>query len=92
MHVEKNWSDDISGGKQIGSDTFQNGSDIIRYPTIILSPDSCFPIFLSLIYSNWIHSNHPLGYCYVHYLVPSMNIYIYAKDILIFFIVLHEVE
>ena len=34
----KNGSDEISGGNQIGSDTFQNGSDIIRYPTIILSP------------------------------------------------------
>ena len=39
MHVEKNGSDEISGGNQIGSDTFQNGSDIIRYPTVILSPD-----------------------------------------------------
>ena len=38
MHVEKNGSDDISGGNQIGLDTFQNGSDIIRYPTAILSP------------------------------------------------------
>ena len=38
MHVEKNGSDEISGGNQIGSDTFQNGSDIIRYPTVILSP------------------------------------------------------
>ena len=35
----KNGSDEISGGNQIGSDTFQNGSDIIRYPTVILSPD-----------------------------------------------------
>ena len=34
----KNGSDEISGGNQIGSDTFQNGSDIIRYPTVILSP------------------------------------------------------
>ena len=40
MHVEKNGSDEISGGNQIGSDTFQNGSDIIRYPTVILSPGS----------------------------------------------------
>ena len=39
MHVEKNGSDEISDGNQIGSDTFQNGSDIIRYPTAILSPD-----------------------------------------------------
>ena len=31
-------SDRISGGNQFGSDTFQNGSDIIRYPTAILSP------------------------------------------------------
>ena len=41
MHVEKNGSDEISGGNQIGSDTFQNGSDIIRYPTVILSPVPC---------------------------------------------------
>ena len=34
----KNGSDEISGGNQIGSDTFQNGSDIIRYPTVTLSP------------------------------------------------------
>ena len=40
MHEEKNGSDEISGGNQIGSDTFQNGSDIIRYPTVILSPGS----------------------------------------------------
>ena len=33
-----NGSDKISGGSQIGSDTFGNGSDIIRYPTAILSP------------------------------------------------------
>ena len=38
MHAKKNGSDEISGGNQIGSDTFQNGSDIIRYPTVILSP------------------------------------------------------
>ena len=38
MHVEKNGSDEISCGNQIGSDTFQNGLDIIRYPTVILSP------------------------------------------------------
>ena len=38
MHVEKNGSDEISGGNQIGSDTFQNGSDIIRYPTTISNP------------------------------------------------------
>ena len=38
MHVEKNGSDEISGWNQIGSGTFQNGSDIIRYPTVILSP------------------------------------------------------
>ena len=38
MHVEKNGSDKISGGNQVGSDTFQNGSDIVRYPTVILSP------------------------------------------------------
>ena len=40
MHADKNGSDEISGGNQIGSDTFQNGSDIIRYPTVILSPVS----------------------------------------------------
>ena len=40
MHEEKNGSDEISGGNHIGSDTFQNGSDIIRYPTVILSPGS----------------------------------------------------
>ena len=45
MHVEKNGSDEISGGNQIGSDTFQNGSDIIRYPTVILSPN-----FVSSLY------------------------------------------
>ena len=39
MHADKNRSDEISGGNQIGSDTFQNGSDIIRYPTVILSPE-----------------------------------------------------
>ena len=38
MHEEKNGLDEISNGNQIGSDTFQNGSDIIRYPTVILSP------------------------------------------------------
>ena len=38
IHAEKNGSDEISGGNQIGSDTFENGSDIIRYPTVILSP------------------------------------------------------
>ena len=38
MHEEKIGFDEISGGNQIGSDTFQNGSDIIRYPTVILSP------------------------------------------------------
>ena len=38
MHAKENRSDDISGGNQIGSDTFEGGSDIIRYPTIILSP------------------------------------------------------
>ena len=38
MDAEKNGSDEISGGNQIGSDTFQNWSDIIRYPTVILSP------------------------------------------------------
>ena len=36
----KNGSDKISGGNQDGSDIFQNGSDIIRYPTVILSPAS----------------------------------------------------
>ena len=35
----KNGSDEISGGNQSGSDTFQNESDIILYPTVILSPD-----------------------------------------------------
>ena len=30
MHVEKNGSDEISGGTLIGPDTFQNGSDIIH--------------------------------------------------------------
>ena len=34
----KSGSDKISGGLSVGSDTFQNGSDIIRYPTVILSP------------------------------------------------------
>ena len=29
IHVEKNGSDKMSGGNQIGSDTFDNGSDII---------------------------------------------------------------
>ena len=48
MHVEKNGSDEISGGNQIGSDTFQNGSDIIRYPTVILSPAS-MPIWMETI-------------------------------------------
>ena len=33
-------SDKISGGELCGSDKFQNGSDIIRYPTAILSPDT----------------------------------------------------
>ena len=42
MHADKNGSDEISGGNQIGSDTFQNGSDIIRYPTVILRPGSYF--------------------------------------------------
>ena len=27
----------LAGGNQIRSDTFQNGSDIIRYPNVILS-------------------------------------------------------
>ena len=39
VHAEENGSDEISGGNQIGSDTLENGSDIIRYPTVILSPD-----------------------------------------------------
>ena len=39
MHEEKNGSDEISGGNHIGSDTFKNGSIIIRYPTVILSPE-----------------------------------------------------
>ena len=43
MHVEKNGSDEISGGNHIGSDTFQNGSDTIRYPTVILSPVNISP-------------------------------------------------
>ena len=34
----KNGSDEISGGNQNWSGTFQNGSDIIRYATVILSP------------------------------------------------------
>ena len=38
MHVEKNGSDEISGGNQIGSDTFQNGSDIIRYSDRYFKP------------------------------------------------------
>ena len=38
MHEENNGSDEISGGNQSGLDTFKNGSDIIRYPTVILSP------------------------------------------------------
>ena len=33
-------------GNQIGSDTLENGSDIIQYPTAILSPD---PLINSLI-------------------------------------------
>ena len=45
MHADKNGSDKISGGNQIGSDTFQNGSDIIRYPTVILSPGSMLESF-----------------------------------------------
>ena len=36
--AEKIGSDEISGGNQIGSNTFENGSDIIRYPTVILTP------------------------------------------------------
>ena len=36
--LRENRSDKISGGNQVGSDTLQNGSDIIRYPTVILSP------------------------------------------------------
>ena len=39
----KNGSDEISGGNQIGYDTFENGSDIIRYPTAILSPALLLP-------------------------------------------------
>ena len=35
---KKNGSGEISDENQIGSDTFQDGSDIIRYPTAILSP------------------------------------------------------
>ena len=38
LFTQKNRSDKISGGNQFGSDIFQNGSDIIRYPTVILSP------------------------------------------------------
>ena len=37
--TQKNGSDEVSDGNQIRSDTFQNGSDIIRYPTVILSPE-----------------------------------------------------
>ena len=48
MHVEKNGSDEISGGDRIGSDTFQNGSDVIRYPTVILSPYAIKRCFLCL--------------------------------------------
>ena len=36
--AEKIGSDEISGRNQIGSDTFENGSDVIRYPKVILSP------------------------------------------------------
>ena len=38
IRAEKNGSDEIFSGSRIGSDTFQNGSDIMRYTTIILSP------------------------------------------------------
>ena len=31
-------SEKTSSGDQIRSDTFQNGLDIMRYPTVILSP------------------------------------------------------
>ena len=37
-------SDKISGGELCGSDKFQNGSDIIRYPTAILSPGLQFHV------------------------------------------------
>ena len=38
----RNGLDKISGGIRLESDTFQNGSDIIRYPTVILSPEGVF--------------------------------------------------
>ena len=34
----KNMSDKICVGNKVGPDNFQNGLDIIRYPTTILSP------------------------------------------------------
>ena len=46
-----NRSDRISGGNQFGSDTFQNGSDIIRYPTAILSPVT--GNIISMVFSTW---------------------------------------
>ena len=36
--TQKKGSDKTSGVNQFGSDTFQNGSDVIRYPTAISSP------------------------------------------------------
>ena len=60
MHVQKNWSDKISGGNQDGSDIFQNWSDIIRYPTVILSP--------GCLYLNWNgrrKSKHGFVFSYV---------------------------
>ena len=38
MLTERNGSDELSGGNQSGSDTFQNGADIMRYTTLISSP------------------------------------------------------
>ena len=49
----KNGSDEVSGGNQIGSDTFQNGSDIIRYLTVILSPDNYAFYRNTTFSSNW---------------------------------------
>ena len=68
----KNGSDEISGGNQIGSDTFQNGSDIIRYPTVILSPAP--PMSLEIYSKNFIFQDLKT---LVHEFFTTINCIIY---------------